>query len=529
MVTKFGKLRMLTALLLALALVLLAGCQSIANVDFNKALTNALKVTSSEGKQSVELKLELDEAALEDMPEDELALIKLLSNVKLQLDNVKAQDENHLSFDGSLAFGEEASIAFSAKLSDTLAVIELEGAKQPFVLDMADAGFAGMPAEEAAAEVDIDSESLAAIGHRMLDTVGAYVINNLPNPERIEAKPATEQVGGASVPMMHVHFDMNGPEIWAWVKQYVDALAADRAGLDRMIAGIYEIIEGSPELSEVLGIPALIEEGGLDAPTTEDMLKEATDEIAALLADWQAEMKKAEEAERATLDTVFSESLALKADVYVDAKLDIRKQAYELTYVPGEAAAADLAPLKGLKLTIAGEAWNVNGDVTAEAPAASDDALGLEELSEMHGYQLLKRFDETSAVYDLLKNTFHVGKQSISWYPYEYDNPVILTPANITIIPLRDTADALGGKLSPNAKNKSIVLFDEATGTTIEVKVGSDAAIVNGKSVNWSFPVTSVDGVTYVPARDLARALHANLAWTTLYGDEKVFTLEREV
>ncbi|MNE93078.1 hypothetical protein D3C80_1908780 [compost metagenome] len=61
------------------------------------------------------------------------------------------------------------------------------------------------------------------------------------------------------------------------------------------------------------------------------------------------------------------------------------------------------------------------------------------------------------------------------------------------------------------------------------MKTGSDTAVINGKSVKWSFPVTIVDGAAYLPARDLASALGATIKWTELYGEEKVFTLEREV
>ncbi|WP_029192213.1 copper amine oxidase N-terminal domain-containing protein [Paenibacillus harenae] len=534
MVRKWGVPSKLAALVLVFALVFLAGCQSISNVDFNKTLMNALKVTSSEGTQSVELKLEMDEKAYEGMPEEEIALIKLVTHIKLQLDQVKVQDNEHVSFNGSLIFGDTTSIAFSLKMSDTLAVMELEGAKQPFALDLTSAGLlglTGMPPLEDEGGTGLDNASLTALGHQMIDTVGSYVIGNLPNPERIEVKPVNELINGASTSLMHVHIDMNGQEIRAWVKKYVDALAADRAGLDQMIAGVFELLSDNPDVWAAIGAVNPIGEGErrLDAPTLDDTLKEASDEIAAMLANLQDELKLAEEEDPKSLDRMFGENLTVQADVYMDNKLDIRKQVYAFSYVPGEDEEAELLPFKRVTVNFESEAWNVNGDVKAETPVVSDDALKAETLAGMHGYQVLKQFDEESVIYDLLKNKLHIGKQSVSWIAYGYYNPVIITATQRTLIPLRETADEFGAELTYDAKTKSVELYDEATDTTILIKNNSDSAVVNGKTVKWSFPVTVVDGTTYVPARDLASALGAKLKWSEIYEDEKVFTIEREI
>ncbi len=140
----FARPSKLIVLLLVFTLVFVAGCQSISNLDFNTVLKNSLKVESSESKQSVELKLLLDEAAYDGLSKEDLALMKLVSNLKLQFDNVKMQDSSHVSFDGSLILGDTTSIKFSLKMSDTLAVMELEGAKHPFVLDLTSESLLGL-------------------------------------------------------------------------------------------------------------------------------------------------------------------------------------------------------------------------------------------------------------------------------------------------------------------------------------------------------------------------------------------------
>ncbi|WP_139990559.1 copper amine oxidase N-terminal domain-containing protein [Paenibacillus paridis] len=526
----------LMILLLAFTLVFVAGCQAISNLDFNTVLKNAMKVTSSEGKQSVELKLLLDESLYEGIPEEELALMKLVSSLKLQLDNVKAQDTSHVSFDGSLIFGNAASIKFNLKMSDTLAVLELEGAKQPFTLDLTSEGLLGLaglsdfPIEGSTeAAPALDEAALTALGHQLLDTVGSFVIDNLPNPERIEVKPVNEPINGTPTSMMHVHFDLNGPELWTWVKKYVDALVADRTGLDKMVAGVFEVLKSNPDIWNAAGTINPFEEGGLDTQSPEEILKETTDGLAMLLTELQGELQLMEEEDQETLDEIFTKDLTVKADVYVDNKLDIRKQSFEVSYVPSGDLEYDVIPFKGLSIKVESESWNVNGTVKADAPVASKSDLSVEKLMDMQGYQILKHFDDKSVAYDLLKNKLHINKQNITWYSYEYYNPVIVTANHITLVPLRDTVEQLGGKLTYDAKTKNLKIVDEATNTTITIKNGSDTAVVNGKTVKWSFPATVIDGVTYVPARNLATALKAKIGWTDLGDDMRIFTLDREV
>lgn len=525
------------ALILVLTLVFVAGCEAISNLDFNTVLKNSLKVTSSESKQSVELKLELDDTAYEGATEDDIAIMKLVSNIKLQFENVKMQDSSNASFNGSLIFGDTASVKFSLKMSDKLAIMEIEGAKQPFAIDLTSdgllglTGLSGLPEDAAteAAAPELDEATATALGHEILDTVGSYVIHNLPNPERIDVKPVFENINGVSTSLMKVHVDFDGTEILPWVKKYVDALIADRAGLDKMVAGVFEVLNSNPQILGAAEEVIPFDQGGLDSEDPAELIAEATEGIAELLTELQGELKLLEEEEQEAFDEVFNKNLSIKADMYVDNKLDIRKQAYELSYAPSLDPEFGVLPIKGITLKFESESWNVNGVVKADAPVASKSDFPIEKLVDMQGYQALKMFDDKSVVYDLLKNKLHVNKQNITWYSDEYYNPVIITASHVTIIPLRSTVEQLGGVLTSDKKTKSLKVFDEATNTTIVLKNGSDSAVVNGKTVKWAFPVTVIDGVTYVPARNLAHALKAKIGWTDLGDDMKVFSLDREV
>lgn len=538
----FARPHKLVVILLAFALIFVAGCQAVSNLEFNTVLKNALKVTSSESKQSVEFKLLLDEAIYEGMSLEEQAIVKLFSNVKLQLDHIKVQDNSHLSFNGSVVLGDTASIKFALKMSDKLAVMELEGAKQPFVLNLTSenllglsglSDLTGLETSQAVATTTekpaLDEAALTAIGHELLDTVGLYAINNLPNPERIAVKPVTESIYGVSTSLMHVHVDLDGPEIWTWVKKYVDALVADRAGLDKMITGVYQIVEKNEHIWEAAGTINPFEGSEGAAPNTDELLKETSDGIATVLTELQGQLKILEQEEKETIDQILSKDLTIKADLYIDNKLDIRKQAFELSFAPSTVLKDSALPFKGLAIKVNSESWNVNGVVKADEPVASDKNVPIEKLLDDHGYKVLKQFDEKSTIYDLLKNKLHIGKQNITWYSWEDINPAILTANHVTIIPLRETVEQLGAELSYDATSKSLKVFDEATNTTILFKNGSDVAVVNGKNVKLSFPVTMIEGTTYVPARQLATALKAKIGWSDINKDEKMFTLDREV
>lgn len=522
----------LMIVLLALTLVFVAGCQAIGGVDLNAVLKNTLKVTSSESKQTVELALQLDEELIAELPEEETALFKLISNVKLQLDNVKVENNTNASFDGTLTLGGIAPIGFSLQMNEKSAVLEIEGAKQPFALDMTGATIAEMagvlPEDIASAAND---ESMSELGHSLIDIIGDYAIDNLPNPDKIEVKPVTETINGESVALMQVHTELDGKAIWAWVKKYVDTLVADREGLDLMVKGLMEALSNHPDIWETLETVNPFEESGeLDAPTTDELIEQAADELAAMLEQLQADLKEMESDDPESIEMLLGDNLQVKADMYVDSKLDIRKQAFELSYTIPQDEEEELVlfPFKGITVKFSSEHWNVNGEVAAKEPVVTDSALSLEEMWDISDYELMKLFKEDSAIYDIMKNKLHLNRQTVTFFADSYYNPPIVVKGSLTLVPLRDTAEELGAFISYDPKTKSIELFDEATNTTIELKVGSDNVVINGQSVKWPFPVTNVDGVTYVPARSLSSALKAKIGWEELYG-VNALTIEREV
>ncbi|MFF2091818.1 copper amine oxidase N-terminal domain-containing protein [Paenibacillus sp. NPDC058174] len=516
------------ALMLALVLVVAAGCQAVNGLNLNTVLKNTLKVTSMEGKQTLELNLLVNEEAYEGLPEEELALIQLFSKLKVQLDDIKLQDASNASYKGKLILGEKASIAFSAKISPKAMLLEIEGAKAPIAIDLTEAGLAeltGLPVDAAGAPSAEAQASLAELGHKVIDSAGDFLINNLPNPQKLSVETVNEPINGVSTSLVHVKAELDGQAIWAWIKSYVDALAADKKGLETFVTTIVTIMSENQDIWTALGEVNPFEDVNLDAATKEETIKEAVKEITDLLLSLQEELKAFEKEDKETLDTIFNKDSSVKAELFVDSKLDIRKQIVEATFKPSDDV---LFPIQAIVLRTVSEQWNVNGTVKSDEVVIPAGAITSEQLFNMQAYETLQLFDNKSVVYDLLKNKLQLGHQSVQIYSdYDY-RPAIVTPQYVTIIPLRDVAEQLGGVVSYDSKTKQVKVVDKATNTTLAFKEGSDIVNVNGKTVKMPFPATVVNGTLYVPARSFATAVKAKIHWES-YGDGQVFVLEREV
>ncbi|OBR64405.1 hypothetical protein A7K91_12965 [Paenibacillus oryzae] len=524
-------------LLLASVLLIAAGCQAIGGLDFNKALIQSLKVTSSESKGSVQFNLQLNEAALDsgDYNEDEIGLLRLFSNITLKFDEMKQQDRNHVSIKGKLILGDKYNIGFIVKQDKETLVMELEGAKAPFVLDLTSEGLLEVTGQTFDGELTPETEqSLTELGFKLTDLIGGYAINNLPNPKGLKVAPVTESINGQQVSLLHASFEMNGEEMLAWVEGYLEALLKDEAGLKAMIKGFVQLMSDEPELWGVLGVEnPFASSDSLDAPTADEIADEMAQEMVAFMKDMQEELKQDKQNEYLASSGVFTDALKLKASFYVDSKLDIRKSQAEVSYTDPTLAEQEeegyYQPFTGFTVKVENEQWNVGGAVTADKAVAAENAVDAEELTWLENYEILGYFDENSDLYSLLKNELHMARQTYSAYSDDYYNPPIIVPGYITIVSLRDVGEAFGAEISYDAASKTATLYDALTDTTIKVKVGSDKAVVNGVTEIWPFPATKINGSVYVPARKLAEALGADISWEPLYEDIKELVIEREL
>ncbi|SEO18020.1 copper amine oxidase N-terminal domain-containing protein [Paenibacillus sp. OV219] len=533
-------------LLLSLVLIITAGCQALGGVDFNAMLKQSLKVTSFESKETIELKLLLKDEALKQLTKEDQELINLISHLTLQLDNVRTSKSGDVSAAGKLLLGDK-EIGFNIAIDQKLVALNLEGAKEPIIIHLPEVE------EEAVATGPVGAagaapENLAETGMKMMDSLSGFTINNLPNPTHLSVDAGQDNVNGESVIGMKIHAELTGKELWDWIKSYIDALLKDQEGLKAMLTGVYEALASQEDALQSMGAESIF--GSLpEKEDSADQIKQAVDEITQMLTETSDELKKAEQENKDLIDGIFNDGTYVLGDVFIDSKLDIRKSVIEASIKPNltelaarpDAAAdeededvlavqdeLDEMPFEGVWVKITTERWNVNGDVVPVKPTATAESFDVEQLNKMQGYDVLRQFEPNSVVYGLLHNQLHVSKQAVS-LDMKYSNLTpIVTPAGITIVPLRVVAESLGASVMKDASGK-LVVVDPATHTTIALKVGSSNAVVNGKTVKWSFPPTIVNGTTYVPARPFVAALHGSLSWEdSYYGDWHTLVISRE-
>ncbi|HIW32704.1 MAG TPA: copper amine oxidase N-terminal domain-containing protein [Candidatus Paenibacillus intestinavium] len=538
---KLKSVKRLVALVLICSIVILAGCQAIGGVDINEALKKTLKVTSSEGNSSMEFKLNLNEEALindEIFAEDEelISILRLISNVKVSITDMKMQDQNNISLKGHLTLGDLSEIKFDMKMSETLLIISLEGATRSFTFDLTgetserlmndymytEYGIAAED-EDNVMEIAIEDEKLIAAVQSASELITDFSIQKLPNFERMSATAVTEDINGEATKLMKIHGELKGMELWDWFKKITNALLDDRAGLEKLLSEVMNLFKDDPELVEYLAIfnDGEFEERIITEADKQALIDEAVTLIVTSLEEMKTSMNEIETEDKEMLELFLDDSLEIKFDMYIDSNLDIRKQAYSLNYVVSDALKEELETsiFEGLSITSESEAWNINGKVSAEVPVASGLEVKLESFDYLKGFEIVNYFDEDSVAYDLLKNKLHISKQTYWNY---IDEPgyyaAFVNKDNYGMIPVREIIEEFGGNIRFDKGTEQIQIYDKATEATIKLQVGSDKAIINGTTVQWPTPVVVIDGTTYAPARALATALGGEILWDSQSG-----------
>ncbi|PZD95700.1 hypothetical protein DNH61_14400 [Paenibacillus sambharensis] len=80
------------------------------------------------------------------------------------------------------------------------------------------------------------------------------------------------------------------------------------------------------------------------------------------------------------------------------------------------------------------------------------------------------------------------------------------------MVPVRFVSDNLGGKLSLQGKDITIVKGDR----TVKLTIGASTATVNGKQLKLGQPASAVNGRTMVPLRFISEGLGVKVEWDSL-------------
>lgn len=88
-------------------------------------------------------------------------------------------------------------------------------------------------------------------------------------------------------------------------------------------------------------------------------------------------------------------------------------------------------------------------------------------------------------------------------------SPVIRN--NTVMVPMRDIFEAFGAKVSWNAATQTVTATK--SGVTMQLKMNSAKATIDGRAVTLTSPAVSIKGTTMVPLRFVSEALNANVTW----------------
>lgn len=484
---------------LVLLMVVLTGCQAVGGVDVGKAMANGASIKSGESRQSMKINIE---PAKEFATEKDLEMIELINSVSLDIDQAKMKDAKTASIKGTLSM-EGTKLPFHVSMNESQLVIDLDGAQKPLYMSLD-------TFQDAQALPMVDTKALEKQLEELSPKLFSFVLKHLSNPKNISVTPVQESVNGEALSLSKLHLEVSGEEMLAMVKPFLTSISKDEQGLKDLIGDLYDVFY--PVLEAVNEV-----EGGGD-DTLNSIVPESKDEAVAslyaiikvgldsMLVNYDQELNNLLN-ETPEFKTVFGTETKLKLDFYLDSKLDIRKQNFELKVA---LPASEDLPVNSVTVSGDSEQWNIGGTVAVDEVDVSGGVMDLMKDDITPG-QMLRNFDSNSLAYQLLKDEAGITSKSVVLFPDdEYAGAI--TVKNTTFVPLRYVSEELDAEVKWTKGSNQIVVIDDITGDEIVLTVGSKKATVAGKEVTTvESAYVGKDGKTYVPLRFMAESLGATV------------------
>lgn len=471
--------------MLALLLLALTGCQSIGGVDVNKVMTNGLNTTSYEGSMK---------ASLEVVPGTAVPGQKdwsALNGTTLTLTTVQMKDKDHGYAKGALTLP-AGSIPFELSLTGEQVAIQVEGAKQPVVIDMTVGNILQLFSVDSKSgmlgSLPIDVSTLSNPGDLMRQ-LGTILTPVLPNPSVIKVDPAAVTVNGKNLDLKKLHAEWKGTEVVGFLKDAIQGLLDNDKALDDLTSILVERMFGPDASSMVKGF------------AKNSMKKELGD----LKESLTAQSLGTSAASALTADSM------LAVDLYVDANSMVNKADVTL-------ALQNAGSMKSLKLSVGMDLWNHNQPVTLANTVSTTNALKVDANLKSPMARFLKTLDPSSKTYDFLTNGLKVTRKNISMkmgdgLPGTEIRPYLSPASNKTMVPVRFVSEKLDADVLWNGEKRQVTVTDLLSGRTLIFTLGSRTVIVDGTPQEIDASPELEGGSTYVPARFIAESFGATVGW----------------
>lgn len=468
-------------------------------IDVGKAMANGASIKSGESRQSMNINIE---PAKEFATEKDLEMIELINSISLDIDQAKMKDAKTASIKGTLSM-EGTKLPFHVSMNESQLVIDLDGAQKPLYMSLD-------TFQDAQALPMVDTKALEKQLEEISPKLFSFVLKHLSNPKNISVTPVQESVNGEALSLSKLHLEVSGEEMLAMVKPFLTSISKDEQGLKDLIGDLYDVFY--PVLEAVNEV-----EGGGD-DTLNSIVPESKDEAVAslyaiikvgldsMLVNYDQELNNLLN-ETPEFKTVFGTDTKLKLDFYLDSKLDVRKQNFELKVA---LPASEDLPVKSVTVSGDSEQWNIGGTVAVDEVDVSGGVMDLMKDDITPG-QMLRNFDSSSLAYQLLKDEAGITSKSVVLFPDdEYAGAI--TVKNTTFVPLRYVSEELDAEVKWTKGSNQIVVIDDITGDEIVLTVGSKKATVAGKEVTMvESAYVGKDGKTYVPLCFMAESLGATV------------------
>ncbi len=502
------------AAMLAMMLIVLAGCQSVGGVDIAQVVNQSLNVKSVESKETVTVKLDVKKDAKLD-PEDE-QFINLLNGLQIDIHTKKESNEK-MSARGELKIGNK-KLPFHISVDPKQVALDVEGAKEAIVIPTAEV-------DPSMAELTPDLEQMEAFQKAFIQ----WFSKNAPNPKVATVTSGMESVFGESKFLDRIHLEFGADETLGWIQGFVKAAIADEEGTKAFLEEIGKLY--GPLLTtmleeEEIGGANIYKDGELFATFAYKWLKENADQmLKELTTGWEQAIKESPE-----LAQVLSDKTKLKLDMYSDSAKNIHKTNMELNI---QLPSTDDMPVNSILIQTTSELKNHNNTVKVE-PINVENAVNVME-EELTPGEWLRFFEEGSLAKDLLKQmgiTYKFIYLPMSQGEYDEwlnDSPLPYVEKGVTMVPLRYVAEELDAVVKWDSKQKQVTMMDDITGSKIVLKLGSNIALVDGvqKKISGKL-VISKDGTVYVPLRSVSELLGAKVQFEPDSGYGSYVTVERQ-
>lgn len=502
-------------------LLTLTGCQAVQGLDIAEAIKNSATVKSSESKGT--LQIEVVPGDTSKLTADEQKSLSALQNVKVELTNVKTQDAQQISADGTITYG-KGSIPFKLAAEGTKIIVRIEGAKKPIVYDL----LGGSNPTFTQMLPTVIQEQLGNIIAEIKPSIIGLILANTANPSNISVSTVTDQINGADLSLQQAHIELNGTELASLLRKLFSNILADEAGLKELLSQLYDalspVIEeqikaGSADFSLKILSNKQLALGLVYEPIRDFLEKTAASFEAANTGDAEQGVMP--------LNSLFDSKTTLNADIYIDADKFIRKQTLAVN-MPLQDKGTGVA---GLKLSFTSETWNMNKPVTADTIDISGGAVQVgKDASSI--YHVLDNLDKQSLFYKMLREDMKVTKKEVNLKLTDdgagstSDTPQpVINADNKTMVPVRFISEKLGAEVGWNGDLQEVTIKDLLSGKTITLKLDSKVATVDGASIELESAATLHNGSTFVPIRFIAESLGGIVSFNDA---TRVVTIKRD-